>query len=544
MIEISTCDFLAGGGGVTYAMRTIPGVKCKWVLNHDPIAIRTNMYNNKGIKHYYADFYNQDEHELEPVDFVWISIECPQHSGANAEEEKEMGSYTLGFEMIRYMEYLRPLVIGIENVPEFKKWAPVRIVEDKSLSNEFQCGLALYKKGKKKKSNQFYRFKPIKERQGEMFKQWKKAICDMGYDYHEKICNAADFGLPTRRKRYFAYFTKKELEMDIPWPIETHNQKGNKGLEKWVACRPHINLENEGHSIFGRELNPDIKKGHRRPLVKNSTKRIAGGIKKLCPEMWFILQYYGGSMCVQTLEAPLNTITTKDRHALIKLEKAQFIQDYCRGDIYTTPDQPINTQLTWQTKHLVTLEKRSFISDASYSNNETTVSLDEPINTLTTQERKQLVQASINFVSVQNNSNGNPGANNHSIDSPLWTISTEQKFQFITAYFNSGGNPESQNQSLEHPLGSILTATNKKALITALQNGEIDFDIKMRFLEPEELGACSTFPKGYFTDPRLKLSKKEATRLIGNAVPPEWARIIIKPVIEKLREVLSKKNAA
>ena len=77
-------------------------------------------------------------------------------------------------------------------------------------------------------------------------------------------------------------------------------------------------------------------------------------------------------------------------------------------------------------------------------------------------------------------------------------------------------------------------------MVTAIENGHFDFDIKMRFLEPEELARISTFPEGYFTHPKLKLSKKMQTKLIGNAVPPEWARIMIEPVINELTEILSK----
>jgi site-specific DNA-cytosine methylase len=43
--------------------------------------------------------------------------------------------------------------------------------------------------------------------------------------------------------------------------------------------------------------------------------------------------------------------------------------------------------------------------------------------------------------------------------------------------------------------------------------------------------------------PHLRLTKKEQVKLIGNAVPPEWARQIIAPVIERLQEVLIQKQA-
>jgi DNA (cytosine-5)-methyltransferase 1 len=476
LTKVTAGDFLAGGGGVTEAMNQVPGLDVKWVLNHDNIAIRTNLFHHKNVKHYWADLYKQDEHEMEPVDFVWASIECTQHSQANGGRDKKIGSYMLGWELVRYMKYLQPLIIGIENVPEFKKWAPLDAAG-----------------------------KPDKKRQGEEFRKWVKTICALGYDYDERVINAADYGIPTRRVRYFAFFVNKSLNMQIPWPEPTHNLDGSNGLKKWVACKQYINLSDEGNSIFGRAYNPNVHKGKRHPLSVNTLKRIAGGIKKLAPELHFILQYYGNGINGQTVEKPLNTVRTKDCHVLVTIEKKQFVQDHCHTDNFHEPNEPLNPVLTRQTKQLITTKAQ--------------------------------------FISPQYNSNGNPGANTNNINEPLNSITTEEKFQFITAYFNSSGNPESQNQSLNNPLGTILTGPTKKALVTAMQNGEIDFDIKMRFLHPEELSRISTFPENYFTNPHLRLTKKEQVKLIGNAVPPEWARQIIAPVIERLQEVLIQKQA-
>ena len=494
MIEITSGDFLAGGGGVTEAMNNA-GLKVKWVLNHDPIAIRTNMHNHKGVKHYLADFYNQDEHEMEPVDFVWASIECTQHSRANGGREKKIGSYTLGMELIRYIRFLNPLVIGIENVPEFKEWAPVKKQGTGIFIELHDAETGTVKTGEKTE------LIVDVTKKGEQFEIWKKTICNMGYDYHELICNAADYGIPTRRVRYFAFFTKKHLQMQVNWPAPTHSKSGENGLKKWVACRQYINLQNEGISIFGRELNPEVKPGKRKPLSENTMRRIAGGIKKYAPEIAFIFQYYGNGLNVQSLNAPLNTITTKDRHALVTLEKTQFIADYYgRDDTAHSLDGPANTITCENSKHLIT-----FIADHVHSDNYNLI--DEPLNPILTRQTKQ-------FVSLQYNSGGKPELSNQSIDDPLRSITTSNKNQFITAFFNA-------------------------------ETGEMPFDvdIKMRFLDPEELSRISTFPERYFTDPRLKLTKKEQTKLIGNAVPPRWAQLMIEPVNEELRQILEKQEA-
>ena len=498
-MEITSGDFLAGGGGVTHAMRK-SGLKVKWVLNHSRTAIRTNMHNNKGIKHYLADFYTQDEHEMEPVDFVWASIECTQHSRANGGREKKIGSYTLGWELLRYIKYLQPSAIGIENVPEFKEWAP--LVDGK----------------------------PDKTRKGDEFERWKAAICAMGYDYSENINNAADYGIPTRRVRYFAFFTKSHLQLNYSWPNPTHSKDGKNSLQKWVACKTFIDLTNEGESIFGRKFNPRIKKGKRQPLVPNSLQRIAGGVNKYAPELAFIFQYYGNGLNCQSLKSPLNTVTTKDRHVLVTMEKLNFIDDHCHTDNYHTADEPMNPILTRQTKRLVTTHFISHQYNSNGNPDANNQSIDQPLNPITTGRKQQFI--SLHFGT----------GINQSIDEPMNSITTHEKIQFISAYYSSSGKQRSQNQSIESPLGTITTGTNKQALISAIESGEFDFDIKMRFLDPEELGQISTFPERYFTDPLLKLTKKEQTKLIGNAVPPEWAKIMIEPVIYALQEALEKRQ--
>lgn len=629
MREITFGDFLAGGGGMTHAMKELGG-KVKWVLNHDRVAIRTNMHNHKGIKHYLANFYTQDEREMEPVDFAWVSIECTQHTPALGGRERKIGSYMLGWELLRYLVFMKPFVIGIENVPEFKKWSPLRIRENKKLStNEYSA----LKTKKNKEGSLNYEWEPNRDKLGQEFEAWKKSIMIMGYDYHENINNAADYGIPTRRVRYFAFFTKKELHMKVKWPSPTHSKDGKNGLKRWVACKSYINLHDEGESIFGREFNPRIKKGKRKPLCPNTLKRIAGGIPKYAPDLAFIFHYYSNGTTSQSLRSPLNTITTKDRHVLVSMEKMHFIADHCHTDKlhsleepigpqtcrqtkqlisadkihfvadhchqdhYNGSDDPMTPTLTWQTKQLITVENKMMVQHYSgihasdidsplpsittvdhnalvsgsaqflldyYGRSDTAQSLEKPANAIRCENSKHL--ASCSFISNQYNSNGNPSANNQSVEEPLSTITTgrkhqfishqfgsginqsidnpmhaittKEKIQFITAYYSSSGKPGSQNQSLDDPLNAITTGTNKQALVTAIESGELDFDIKMRFLEPEELSSISTFPRGYFTDPLLKLTKKEATRLIGNAVPPDWGMMMLKPVYDELKEKL------
>jgi len=533
--EITFADLFAGGGGVTTGALAIPGIKVTWALNHSKIAIECHAKNHPETKHYQADIRTQNVSELEPVDILWASTECTQHSRAKGGADKEIGSYTLGWEILRYIRHCRPSVIHIENVSEFVKWSPVD------------------SEGK-----------PDKTRQGEEFDRWVEAIKALGYpNYEHRFLNAADYECPTRRLRYFGIFAAEGIE--IGWPEQSHNEKGTDGLKKWIPCREFLNLENEGISIFGREFNEQLPKQHRRPLSANTIRRIVGGIKKFAPEMYMLMTYHGSGHNCQTIDKPIATISTVEAKALIKIEKLQFIQDHCHTDNYNLLNEPLNPQLTRETKQMATIEVQ-FLDD-SYGRLDTAQPLEKPTSTITCANSKRLVTAQ--FISKQYNSNGHPEANNQSIDQPigaltvqpknqiisaeaefishhygngfnqsveepLRAVTTKEKIQFISAYFNSSGHPESQNQSIDKPLNTILTARNKKAL-TTLDMNLFDFDIKMRFLDAHsELGPIMGFPEGYFEG----YSKKAATKMIGNAVPTGMAKALIsvtKQLVEKVK---------
>ena len=534
--KITFGDMLAGGGGTSTGAYLVPGLNVLWAINHDPIAIATHKANHPETVHFVDDIRNPKLlDKLEAIDVLWASLECTQHSKAKGGQDKEVGSYMLGWEMLTYLIKLNPLAMIIENVPEFIKWGDI-------------------KNGKVVKK-------------GSEYNRWVNTIKRLGYtNYKHVFLNAADYGAPTRRIRYIGYFCKPGI--NIPLPEQTHHEDASNlfGLPKWKPAKDYIDLEDEGVSIFGRTENLSIKPQFRKPLCKNTMKRIAGGIKKFSPEFdQFISTYFGSGVNAQSIEEPLNTIRTHDAAVLVTMEKMQFISDHCFVSNYDLLEDPLRTIMTRQTKEIVTVEKK-FLDD-QYGGRITAQSIDSPTTTITTANSKKLVSLHSQFIarwfssdaanqsiqdpyptittsgadrmatlkaqflSVSHNSSGHPEANNADLNRPCPSIATQEKIQFITAYFNASGHPETQNQSLDQPLNSITTGQNKQALVTALLNGEVDFDIKMRFLSADELSAIMTFPKGYFSKPGLRLSNKRKVKMIGNAVPPVFAKAILLPVV-------------
>lgn len=441
-------DLFAGGGGTTTGAFMVPGVKVLWALNHSELAIKTHEDNHPETTHYKADIRQQDEKELSKVDVLWASLECTNFSVAKGGKPKNEDSRTLAWELPRYIIHCQPKIIMIENVREFMSWGPID------------------SKGR-----------PVKMKNGTCYEEWIEGIKSLGYEHYDyRIMNSADYGAHTSRRRFFGVFCKKGIKFEFPEP--THSKEGGFFCEKWKSCKELIDLENTGNSIFGRK----------KPLVDKSIRRIAAGIKKFYPEMSFILKYYGTGENLVSLDQPLHTITTKDRHMLVSLEKKQFItKHYNSGDNPESQiqslEQPAATITGSNKLSLVTVEKRQFISDHIWgaSNQE----IDKPLNALVTKPLKQLVT----FIASTYNSNNNPGANVSSTDKPLPAITSNFKHQVV-----------------------------------AVENTGIDFDVKVRFLNAKELSDITGFPKDY----KYNCSNANALWMIGNTVPPVLSKVLVE----------------
>jgi len=462
-----------------------------------------------------------DVTKLCPVDGLFAGLECTNFSNAKGGLSRDADSRMLAYELDKYIIHCLPKYIMIENVREFLDWGPLRIKEDQARSTKKYSALAIVEKGKKKGE---YVIIPIKERKKEYYNKWIEHVKGLGYiNYQYRMLNSADYGSFTSRKRYFGIFSLPGYP--ISFPLQTHHRDGINGFKKWMACKKKIDLKNTGESMFGREFNLNLPKQVRKPLVKRSISRIINGMKKHCPEMLqYIVKYYGsGGGQHSSINTPLDTITTKARHALVTLKREQFISEHFWGqDPSQKTDKPLNVITTKESKQLVTVEKKQFINQC-WGNDYNHSGIKEPLKTITTTNKHQLVTIEKQQFLTQYYGRDNA---NQNLKEPIRTITTwnthrlvtVEKQQFISTYFGKSGA-----HSLDKPLGTITTEP-KHALTTVLANG--DFDIKVRFLTPAELGDITGFPKNYqwYGSNRLRIW------MIGNAVPIPMAKALIEQI--------------
>ena len=169
-------DNFAGGGGASTGIEMATGYSVDIAINHDPEAIRMHKANHPSTKHYCESVWDVDPIQAckgHPVGLAWFSPDCKHFSKAKGGKPKDKAIRGLAWVALRWAGLVRPRVIILENVEEFKTWGPL---------------------------NRSHR--PIKNKQGVTFKKFVKQFKELGYDVEFNELVAADYGAPTKRKRF------------------------------------------------------------------------------------------------------------------------------------------------------------------------------------------------------------------------------------------------------------------------------------------------------------------------------------------------------
>jgi DNA (cytosine-5)-methyltransferase 1 len=66
------------------------------------------------------------------------------------------------------------------------------------------------------------------------------SFSELGYNVKIKLLNAANFGVPQKRERVIFIGIRKDINKEITYPEETHNEKGDNDKQKWVSVKESI----------------------------------------------------------------------------------------------------------------------------------------------------------------------------------------------------------------------------------------------------------------------------------------------------------------
>lgn len=321
-------DMFAGGGGASVGIEMALGRPVDIAVNHDPEAIRMHKVNHPDTLHLTEDVFtvNLVKHvKGRRVALLWASPDCTSHSKAKGGQPRNSGLRILPWAVHKHAKAIKPEVIIMENVEEIQEWGP------------------LDENGR-----------PIKERAGEDYNKFVKAMKALNYQFDSRELVAADFGAPTTRRRWYAIFRK---EGKIHWPTQTHTK------DKWLHCGDYLDWSDLGKSIFNRTTQ----------LAEATQKRIANGIRKYIVEnpnpyivsdaraAAFLIQYHAeqknGDSRGQKLDEPLKTIDTSNRYGLVSAFLTKFYKtgtgQSCEEPLHTITTSPGHFGIisAWLTKY-------------------------------------------------------------------------------------------------------------------------------------------------------------------------------------------------
>lgn len=550
-------DSFAGGGGASLGIEEAIGRPVDIAINHDRAAIAMHEANHPATRHYQEDVWQVDPVEAtggRPVALLWLSPDCTHHSKARGGKPRDKGIRGLAWVGLRWAARVRPRVIILENVEEFRTWGPLN-----------------------------RRRRPKRNHKGETFDRWVSQLRGLGYEVEWRELRACDFGAPTSRKRLFV-IARCDGER-IRWPLPTHGK--GLGLLPYRTAAECIDWSIPCPSIFERP----------KPLVVATLRRIANGIKRyvIAAERPFVINLtHGGRLesvdepfatitgahrgekalvapylagvggragqsPERSLDAPYHTTTAKGDTALVTPFLAGITHNKSGGQ--TTPgdapmptittsrggeqaliaptlvqtgygeregqsprsldiEEPLGTVVGGGSKHALVA---GFLAK-HFGGHETPGSaLDQPADTVTARDHHGLVASSL--VKLYGTNDGAP------VDAPMPVVTAGGNHlgevrAFLAAYY---GN-DKDGQAVSEPFRTV-TSKERFGLVTVEGEPYAIVDIGMRMLAPRELFRAQGFPDGYVIDPVVdgrRLTKTDQIRMCGNSVCPPIARALVE----------------
>lgn len=537
-------DNFAGGGGASTGIELATGYSVDIAINHDPEAIKMHRANHPNTKHYCENVWAVDPVKAcngHPVGLAWFSPDCKHFSKAKGGKPKDKNIRGLAWVALRWAGLVRPRVIMLENVEEFKTWGPLN-----------------------------RRHHPIKAKQGKTFERFVQQLRELGYEVEFRELIAADYGAPTMRKRFF--MIARCDGKPIVWPEPTHgpadSEEVKAGLLKpYVGAYTQIDFSRPCPSIFDTSEEIKEKYGIRavRPLAQKTMDRIARGLKKFVldnPEPFIIQCNHGGERRPNDIRGPMPTITGKHGYGIVEPKIVPYIGTNTTNHPGGNCKNPIHTITTGNQQCLISPTLIQYYSGTS-KDEVRGQSIEEPIMTVDGSNRYGLVTSflhkyydggytgagdtvenplptvtswdhnslcAVNLIQMNNHCDG------RDVKEPIPTITAGDGHfgevrAFLIKYYGSG-----TGQDVKEPLDTV-TSRDRFGLVTINGTDYKIVDIGLRMLEPKELYGCQGFPDDYIIDHDYTgktYPRSEQVRRCGNAVCPPIPAALVKANLPEL----------
>lgn len=379
-------DCFAGGGGASVGIEMALGRPVDIAINHDPDAILMHKTNHPDTLHLTEDIFEVDLKRYvkgRKVALMWASPDCTSHSKAKGGKPREKGLRILPWAVYKHAKVILPDVILMENVEEIKQWGPLDadgypikersgeeykkfITAMKSLGYVFDCReLIAADYGEPTTRKRWY---AIFRRDGRGI-IWPEQTHFKDQEPRWKACGD-----------YIDWSDLGRSIFDRPKPLADATMKRiANGIRKYVIENPAPYIVRDKRAVaFMIQYHGETKEGDSRGQLLTKpiktidtsnryglvtafiTKFYKSGIGQSCEEPLhtittspghfglisaFLIKYYGSGGSCQSVDRPLDTITTKDRFGLVNVVLDIEGEKYVLKDIFLRMLKPEELKL-------------------------------------------------------------------------------------------------------------------------------------------------------------------------------------------------------
>ncbi|SNS53971.1 DNA (cytosine-5)-methyltransferase 1 [Sphingomonas laterariae] len=500
-------DNFAGGGGASTGLEAALLRDVDVAINHDPEAVAMHAANHPRTRHHCQSVWAVDPLEAvtiadrpQPVWLAWFSPDCKHFSKAKGGKPVSKNIRDLAWIVHHWIDRLgpalRPAIIMLENVEEFRTWGP--LTDDG---------------------------RPCPAGKGKTFDEWVRRFRKAGYRVEWRELRACDHGAPTTRKRLF--LIARCDGQPIVWPKRTHAPADHPDvlagrLRPWRTAADIIDWSIPCPSIFTRI----------RPLKDATCRRIAAGIMRyvidaphpfivpVCNSTWAAGRAWSGS-------EPLRTITTAKggEYAVVSSTLVQTGYGEREGQAPRVPGlhKPLGAVVAGGGKHALVCAFMAQHNTMPKGGIHAGHAADMPVSTITGRGTQQNIVTS-QLVKLRNNCVGQGHRE------PIGTLTTGGHYAEVRAFLVKYYGAAEHGQAANRPLDAV-TAKARFGLVTVTIAGEeyAIVDIGMRMLTPRELFLAQGFPADYVIDlihNGKPLTKTAQIRMCGNSVSPVMAEAL------------------
>ena len=436
-------DYFAGGGGASTGIELAARRPVAIAVNHDPDAILLHKTNHPYTEHLQASVWDVDPREVckgRPVGLAWFSPDCKHFSKAKGAALRDRNIRGLAWIVLRWAGTVRPRVIMLENVEEFKTWGPVR-------------------KGK-----------PVKKHAGKTFQKFIQQLEDLGYvvEYRELV--AADYGAPTTRKR-FALIARCDGK-PIVWPERTHAPRDSEEVKSgkllpWRSAAEIIDWTLPAYSIFDSKESIKERYGVNaiRPLADNTLRRVIRGVDKFTIKSGkpFIVptgygERKGQQPRVMDIDEPLRTVVSSGKFNLVEPVAVPWTVTNTTNSVGALVSEPVHTVTTAGNQILASAQ---LMSIGQTGGGDRIRDIQDPVPTTVSKQEACVVAANL----IQYHTEQTEAVRASGLDKPIQTVDAANRYGLTSAQlveYYGNGNP----LNVEEPMHTV-TAHDREAVVCA-----------------------------------------------------------------------------